>query len=84
MTTKNSKTRVKIGITFAAREVELEVDDPEVFAREFDDAVSDGRKVWWVTDSMEHRHGLIVEKISYVDVEPARDRQHVGFGAVGD
>ena len=80
--TKNTQSRVKIGITFSPREVEIEVDDPEKFAKEFDAVVSDGRKVWWVTDLIGHRHGLIVEKISYVDIEPARNRQ-IGFGAVG-
>ena len=73
------KTRVKVGLTFAPREVELEVEDAEAFAKEFEEVVNNERKVWWVTDREGHRHGLLVEKVAYVDIEPGKDRT-IGFG----
>jgi hypothetical protein len=79
MTDTKTKTRVKIGLTFAPREVELEVEDGEAFAAEFEAVVSDERKVWWVTDHEGHHHGLLVDKVAYVDIEPGRDRT-IGFG----
>ena len=79
MPTITTQTRVKIGLTFAPREVEIDVADGEAFAEEFEAAVQDGRRVWWVTDPEGHRHGLLVDKIAYVDIEPGRDKT-IGFG----
>ena len=53
--------------------------DSDAFMREFEAAVSNGQKLWWVTDSQSHRHGLVVDRIAYVEVEPERDRT-IGFG----
>ncbi len=72
-------TRVKIGMTSAPREIDVEVADSDAFMREFEAAVSAGQKLWWVTDEQGNRHGLVVEKIAYVEVEPERDRP-IGFG----
>lgn len=78
-TSTSTKTRVKIGLTFAPREVDIDVDDAERFIREFESAIAAGG-VWWVTDREGHRHGLVVEKIAYVDVEPGERDRTIGFG----
>lgn len=80
MTIDTTRTRVKIGLSHAPREVDVDIADPEGFVREFEQAVTGGAKVWWVTDSEGHRHGIVVDKIAYIDVEPSRDRR-VGFSA---
>lgn len=72
-------TRVKIGMTNAPREIDIEVSDADAFKTEFEAAVSGGQKLWWVTDQQGNRHGLLVERIAYVEVEPERDRM-IGFG----
>lgn len=72
-------TKVKIGITHSAREIEVEVEDSEVFMREFEAMVAGDRKLWWVTDQQGNRHGLVVDRIAYVEVGPERDRT-IGFG----
>ena len=72
-------TRVKIGMTNAPREIDIEVVDSDGFMREFEAAVSQGQKLWWVTDDDGNRHGLVVDRIAYVEVEPERDRT-IGFG----
>lgn len=74
-----STVTVKIGVTFAPREIELEVEDVEAFISEFESAMSSDAAVWWVTDSTGRRRGLVVDKVSYVDIEPERARM-VGFG----
>ena len=73
-------TKVKIGITHSAREIEVEVDDSEAFIRDFEAMVTGGQKLWWVTDQQGNRHGLVVERIAYVEVGPDRDDRAIGFG----
>ncbi len=72
-------TRVKIGMTNAPREIDVEVADAAPSMDELEAAMTGGRKLWWVTDELGHRHGLVVERIAYVEVEPERDRT-IGFG----
>lgn len=79
MPSSTSKTRVKIGLTFAPREVDIEVADAEAFVRDFEAAVVAGG-VWWVIDREGHRHGLVVDKLAYVDVEPGDRDRTIGFG----
>jgi hypothetical protein len=47
---------------------------------EFEEVVNGAAKVWWINDQEGHRHGIVVDKIAYVDVEPERERL-VGFGS---
>jgi hypothetical protein len=37
-------------------------------------------RVWWIDDQEGHRHGIVVDKVAYVDVEAPRERL-VGFGS---
>ncbi len=71
--------KVKIGVTFAPREIELEIEDVDAFVAEFEAAMESDAKVWWVIDSEGRRRGLVADKVSYVDIEPERDRT-IGFG----
>lgn len=80
MTTQRSNTRVKIGLSHVPREIDVDIDDADRFIRDFETAMTNGTRVWWVTDSEGHRHGIVIDKVAYVDVEPERDRR-VGFGA---
>jgi hypothetical protein len=72
-------TKVKIGITHSAREIEVEVDDSDAFMRDFEEMLNSGQRLWWVTDEQGNRHGLVVDRIAYVEVAPERDRT-IGFG----
>jgi hypothetical protein len=71
--------RVKIGMSMTARELDLEVADAEEVVRSFLQAVEQGDKLLWVVDEEGHRHGLVVDKIAYLDVEPQKSTR-VGFG----
>ena len=71
--------RVRIGMTMTPRELDLEVADAEEVVRSFRRAVEEAEKLLWLVDEEGHRHGLVVEKIAYVDVEPEKSTR-VGFG----
>jgi hypothetical protein len=66
-------------MSMTARELDLEVADAEEVVRSFLRAVEQGDKVLWVLDEEGHRHGLVVDKIAYLDVEPEKSTR-VGFG----
>jgi len=72
--------RVKFGMAHTARDIDVEVEDAEALVAEFEKAVEEGRKLLWVTEEDGHRHGLMVERIVYVDVEAEKSRT-VGFGS---
>lgn len=71
--------RVRIGMTMTARELDLDVADAEDVIGSFQRAVEAGEKLLWIVDEDGHRHGLVVDKIAYVDVE-AEKATRVGFG----
>lgn len=71
--------RVKIGMTMSARELDFEVEDAEELLGAFRRAVEEGEKILWVTDEEGRRHGLVVDKIAYLDVEADKSTR-VGFG----
>jgi hypothetical protein len=71
--------RVRIGMTMISRELDLEVEDAELVVRSFEQAVQEGEKLLWVVDEDGRRHGLVVDKIAYLDVEAERATK-IGFG----
>lgn len=71
--------RVRFGMTMTARELDLEVEDAEQVIRSFQQAVEQGDKLLWVVDEEGRRHGLVVDRIAYIDVE-AEKSTRVGFG----
>ena len=74
--------RVKFGMADTAREIDVDVDDAESLMTEFEAAVGGGEnRVLWVTDEDGRRHGLVVDKIVYVDVEAEKPRTGVGFSS---
>jgi len=71
--------RVRIGMTMTPRELDLEVADAEEVVRSFQQAMEKGEQILWLVDEEGHRHGLVVDKIAYLDVEAERSKK-VGFG----
>jgi hypothetical protein len=73
---------VRIGVTQAARELSLEVDDGErddVRAR-VDAALSGASDVLWITDKRGRDVGVPSAKIAYVEVGSADGDRRIGFG----
>lgn len=59
----------------------MEVDDADAIATGFEAAVSSDTPVFWVTDTKGIRHGLVVAKIAFVEIEEEEARRGVGFKA---
>ena len=75
----SSTVTVKIGVTFAPRDIELEVSDVDAFVASFEEAMAGEAPVWWVTEPSGRRRGILVDKVSYVDIEAEQERT-IGFG----
>ncbi len=69
--------KIRFGVS-SAREIELEVDPAEDIAAAFDLAMAENAKVLWVADINGHRHGIVLDKVAFVEVEKARPRE-IGF-----
>lgn len=74
----STKHTVRIGVK-SARELELEVDDPEAVSAAFREALEGDVAVFWVTDIHDHRFGIAVDSVAFIEIERAVDRG-VGFG----
>lgn len=68
--------KVRIGVQ-SARELELEVVDGDAVVKQLEDA-----KDWmvWIEDAKGRRHGVVVEKVAFVEVDSAGGKTGVGFG----
>ncbi len=73
---------VRFGIA-SAREVEIEVEPGHDIAKEFEDAISNGAKLLWVRDAKGHAHGIVIDKVGFVEIESAK-RRDVGFSSTED
>ena len=74
----SSKHKVRIGVK-SVRELELEVDDPAEVSASFEKALKGKDQVLWITDTREHRFGIAIDSIAFIEVERPDDRG-VGFG----
>ncbi len=73
------KHKVRIGVK-SARGLELEVDDPAAVSASFEKALKSKDLVLWVTDTREHRFGIAIDSIAFIEIERPDDRG-VGFGS---
>ena len=73
-------TKVRIGLQ-GARELELEVEDPVSTGDTIEDAVAAGDGMVWLTDSLGHRYGLVVERLAFIEIETETGRTGIGFGS---
>ena len=69
--------KVRFGMT-ATRELEIEVEPGHNISSEFEDATNEGAAILWVTDTRGHRHGIVLEKVAFIEIEAA-SRRDVGF-----
>ncbi len=70
---------VRIGVS-SARELEIQVDDPEVVLAAYNKVLKGKDAVLWITDSTGHEFGVSVASIAFVEIERPLDRG-VGFSA---
>jgi hypothetical protein len=75
----SSTHTVRIGVK-SARELELEVDDPAAVSDAYEAVLNGKDTILWITDTREHRFGIAVESIAFIEIERPADRG-VGFGS---
>ena len=68
---------VRIGVS-AARELEIQVEDPTVVSKDYEKALKNDATVLWITDSRGHRFGVSVASIAFIELEEPEERG-VGF-----
>jgi len=71
-------TKVRVGVQ-SARELEIEVDQPETVRNAIEAAVAAGDFMVWLSDTRGRQYGVVVDKLAFVEVEFARGRPGVGF-----
>jgi hypothetical protein len=74
---------VRIGVTQAPREIELELDDEadaDRVVKMFEDALGESA-VLWLTDRKGRRIGVPAAKVAYVEIGSPSEERRVGFGA---
>ncbi len=75
---------VRIGITQAPREIEVELADnisADELTAQIDAAVDKSAGMLWLTDKRGRRIGVPAAKLAYVEVDTATENRRVGFGA---
>ena len=70
---------VRFGVA-STRELEIEVEPGHDIANEFEEALAGGAELLWIRDSKDHLHGIVLDKVGFIEVESARKRD-VGFGS---
>ncbi len=73
----SDKVKVRIGVQ-AARELEFEVEDAAALIADLETAIADGAMLW-VTDTKGERHGLVTDRIVFLEVEKEQNGRGVGF-----
>lgn len=71
--------KVRIGIA-AARELEIDVDDPASVVAAYEKALKKNEPVLWITDLRDHQFGIAVESVAFIEIEKPQERG-IGFGA---
>jgi hypothetical protein len=75
---------VRIGVTHAPRELELELAEdtnPEALSAQVAEALGDEDAVLWLTDRRGRRVGVPSRRIAFVEIGSPGDERRVGFGA---
>ena len=67
----------------SARELELDVDDADEIAANFEAALAKDERVLWLTDAKGHRHGCVLAQVAFVEIEASEIPSGIGFSATG-
>ncbi len=73
-----SKVTIRIGLQ-SVREIEVEVEDPEVVIEAITGAMTAEDPLAWITDTNDTRHAFAVDKLAFLQVD-AEEPKMVGFG----
>ncbi len=72
---------VRIGVTYTAKEIEVDLDDADSdeLVKVIEEAMADEAKVLWLTDRRGRRVGVPSAKVAYIEIGGHEERR-VGFG----
>ena len=74
---------VRIGVTYSAKELDLEVPEgtsAEDVREQVESALADDDNVLWLTDRRGRQVGVPVSKVAYVEIGSPHDERRIGFG----
>ena len=75
---------VRIGVTYSAREIEVELDDDTdraALRAQVDEALADDGRILWLTDRKGREVGVPSERIAYVEIGTSAQSRSFGFSA---
>lgn len=73
--------RVRIGMSMAPREVDIDVEDGAAVAAEIEKALNEGQALVWVEDRDGVKHGLAADKIAFIELESKDSKPGIGFSS---
>jgi hypothetical protein len=74
---------VRIGVTYSAKELDIEVPDgtsAEDLRKQVESALSDDDNVLWLTDRKGRQVGVPASKVAYVEIGSPHEERRIGFG----
>ena len=74
---------VRIGVTYSAKELDLEVPEgtsAEDVRKTVESALSDDDNVLWFTDRKGRQVGVPASKVAYVEIGSPHEERRIGFG----
>ncbi len=72
--------QAQIGICNVERELDIEIEDPDTFTTQLEEAFQSGTHMLWYQDDKGRRVGLPIDKIAYVRIDTTEMELRVGFG----
>jgi hypothetical protein len=74
---------VRIGVTYSAKELDVEVPDgtsAEDLRKQIESALADDDNVLWLTDRKGRQVGVPASKVAYVEIGSPHEERRIGFG----
>ncbi|HUS61548.1 MAG TPA: DUF3107 domain-containing protein [Acidimicrobiales bacterium] len=74
---------VRIGVTYTAREIEVELGDDadrDTIVADLEAALANENGVVWLDDRRGRRYGVPVGKVAWIEIDHATEDRRVGFG----
>lgn len=75
---------VRIGVTYSAKELSVDLGDGAdgaALQKDVESALDGGSSVLWLTDRRGRVVGVPAQKVAYVELDPAGEDRRVGFGS---
>ena len=71
--------RVRIGVSQATKELDLDVEDSQEVVKAYEAADAAGERIFWIVETDGRRHGIVVASVLYFELE-SEEASTIGFG----